>query len=220
MGEVQPAKLAAIEAFWDTKGHQAFNIVAWPDRAAQANRFALSVPEAGSFITHGRADAVVRGLKSFPKADQPPAIVVFYAFRIMVGLGLLMILEGLWGAVLWLGKGLERARLFLSFAAAMGPAGFVAVVAGWTTAEVGRQPYVVYGYLRTADAVSPVGAGPISVSLLVFLLVYATVFCVGALYILRLVAAGPVPIAQTSPAQGQRMPGSALAAAPDTEETP
>lgn len=217
VGEVQPAKLAAIEAFWDTKGHQAFNILAWPDRAAQANRFALSIPEAGSVITHGRADAVVQGLKAFAPKDQPPAAVVFYAFRIMVGLGLLMILEGLWGAFLWLRRGLERARLFLAFATAMGPAGFIAVVAGWTTAEVGRQPYVVYGQLRTADAVSPVGAGPISVSLLVFLLVYATVFCVGALYILRLVAAGPV--AQTPPAQGQRMPGSALAAVPDTEET-
>jgi cytochrome d ubiquinol oxidase subunit I len=219
VGEVQPAKLAAIEGFWDTKGHQAFNIVAWPDRTTQKNDFALSIPEAGSLITHGSADAVVKGLKAFPKADEPPAAVVFYAFRIMVGLGILMILEGLWGVFLWLRRGLEKARLFLSFAALMGPAGFIAVIAGWTVTEVGRQPYVIYGYLRTADAVSPVGAAQISISLLMFILVYAVVFCVGALYILRLVAAGPKALAQAEP-EGSRMPGSALGAALDVEDAP
>ncbi|MDB5460420.1 MAG: cydA [Caulobacteraceae bacterium] len=213
VGEVQPAKLAAIEAFWDTKAHQAFNIVAWPDRAAQGNRFAVSIPELGSWITHGRADAVVPGLKGFAPRDQPPAAVVFWAFRAMVGLGLLMILLGLWGAVLMLRGALERTRLFLWFCTAMGPAGFVAVVAGWTTAEVGRQPYVVYGLLRTADAASPVGAGPISISLLTFLVVYAAVFCVGALYILRLIGQGPAA-AQSRP-PGRHAPGSALGAALD-----
>ncbi len=99
VGEVQPAKLAAIEAFWDTKAHQAFNVIAWPDRDLQANRFALSIPELGSWITHGRADAVVPGLKPLGRQNQPPVAVVFWAFRVMVGLGLLMILEGLWGAV-------------------------------------------------------------------------------------------------------------------------
>ena len=191
VGEVQPSKLAAIEAFWDTKGHQAFNLVAWPDRQVQGNRFALSIPELGSWITHGRADAVVPGLKELGAANQPPVAVVFWAFRVMVGLGVLMILQGLWGAVLWLRGGLERTRLFLWFSTLMGPAGFVAVVAGWTTAEVGRQPYVVYGLLRTADAVSPVGAASISVSLLAFLILYAVVFCAGAIYILRLFGEGP-----------------------------
>ena len=218
VGEVQPAKLAAIEGFWDTKGHQAFNVIAWPDRALQGNRFALSIPEAGSFITHGRADAVVQGLKAFAPKDQPPAFIVFWAFRVMVGLGLLMILQGLWGGVLWLRGTLTRSRLYLMFCTAMGPAGFIAVVAGWTTAEVGRQPYVVYGQLRTADAVSPVGVGPISVSLLTFVIVYAVVFCVGALYILRLVAAGPKAVAETPPSATPRMPGSALAAAPEPDE--
>jgi cytochrome d ubiquinol oxidase subunit I len=213
VGEVQPAKLAAIEAFWDTKGHQPFNIAAWPDRSLQGNRFAVSIPELGSWITHGRADAVVPGLKAFAPRDQPPAAVVFWAFRVMVGLGLLMILQGLWGAVLLLRGALERCRPYLWFAAAMGPAGFIAVIAGWTVAEVGRQPYVVYGFLRTADAVSPVGAGPISISLLVFLIVYALVFCVGALYILRLIGQGPGVVPAEAPSSTPRPPGSALGAA-------
>ncbi len=218
VGEVQPSKLAAIEAFWDTKGHQAFNVVAWPDRSVQGNRFALSIPELGSWITHGRADAVVPGLKPLGRNNQPPVAVVFWAFRIMVGLGLLMILEGVVGVVLWLTGRLDRTRPYLAFATLMGPAGFVAVVAGWTTAEVGRQPYVVYGWLRTADAVGPVGAAQVSVSLLAFMIVYAVVFCVGALYILRLIAQGPVPEPERPPPA--RAPGSSLAAAHADEPGP
>lgn len=216
VGEVQPSKLAAIEAFWDTRGHQPFNVVAWPDRGLQGNRFALSIPELGSWITHGRADAVVPGLKDLGPKNQPPVAVVFWAFRVMVGLGLLMILEGLAGAVLWLTGRLDRAKPYLAFATLMGPAGFVAVIAGWTTAEVGRQPYVVYGWLRTADAVAPVGAAQVSLSLLAFLIIYAIVFCVGALYILRLIAEGPVPVVARPP-QHDRAPGSPLGAAPDME---
>jgi len=212
VGEVQPAKLAAIEAFWETKGHQAFNVVAWPDRDIQGNRFAISIPEFGSLITHGRADAVVQGLKPMGRANQPPVAVVFWAFRIMVGLGVLMILEGLWGAVLWSTGRLNRARLFLLYAMVMGPAGFAAVIAGWTTAEVGRQPFVVYGWLRTADAVAPVGAGEVSISLLAFLCVYALVFTVGVLYILRIVALGPEAAPSRPPPV--RPPGSPLGAAP------
>ncbi|HVY33905.1 MAG TPA: cytochrome ubiquinol oxidase subunit I [Caulobacteraceae bacterium] len=215
VGEVQPSKLAAIEAFWDTKSHQPFNIVAWPDRAAQANRFAISIPDVGSWITHGSKDAVVTGLKAYAPADQPPVAVVFWAFRVMVALGLLMIVQGLWGAWLWWRATLETARLFLWFSTAMGPAGFIAVVAGWTTAEVGRQPYVVFGHLRTVDAVSPVGAGPISASLLAFVIIYALVFCVGVLYILRLIGQGPAPGAVADPPSAPRSPGSALAAAPN-----
>ncbi len=216
VGELQPAKLAAIEAFWDTKAHQPFHIVAWPDRAIQGDRFDLEVPEVGSWITHGSADAVVHGLKELGPRNEPPVAVVFWAFRIMVGLGLLMILEGVAGAILWLTGRLDRTRLFLRFATLMGPAGFVAVVAGWTTAEVGRQPFVVYGWLRTADAVAPVGAAQVSLSLLAFLVIYAVVFCVGALYILRLMAEGPVLVAERpSP---DRAPGSPLGAAPGMDE--
>jgi cytochrome d ubiquinol oxidase subunit I len=151
-------------------------------------------------------------LKPLGRDEQPPVAVVFWAFRVMVGLGLLMILEGVAGVILWLTRRLDGSRPYLAFATLMGPAGFVAVIAGWTTAEVGRQPYVVYGWLRTADAVAPVGPGQVSLSLLAFLIVYAIVFCVGALYILRLMAEGPVP-ASRRPPQPDRAPGSPLGAA-------
>ncbi len=211
----QPTKLAAIEAFWDTKTHQAFHIAAWPDRSIAANRWELSVPSLGSLITAGSADAKVVGLKDFAPADRPPVFIVFWAFRVMVGLGVAMIGLGFWGAWLWWRGGPERSRLFLRAAVAMGPSGFIAVVAGWTVAEVGRQPWVIWHVMRTANAVSPIGRGEVSASLLAFMTVYAIIFTGGVLYILRLMAMGPVAIdAQPSARERVRAPGSPLAAAP------
>lgn len=215
VGRLQPAKLAAIEAFWDTRAGQPFHIVAWPDRAAEANRFELSIPGLGSWITAGDARATVKGLKDFPPGDRPPVTVVFWAFRVMVGLGLAMIGLGVWGAALWLRGGPERSRLFLRAATAMGPAGFVAVIAGWTTAEVGRQPWVVWGAMRTANAASPVSGGEVSASLIAFLVIYAVVFTAGALYILRILGQGPVHDGEAPLADLPRAPGSAMAAATD-----
>jgi cytochrome d ubiquinol oxidase subunit I len=216
--DVQPAKLAAIEAFWETRTEQPFHIVAWPDRAVAGNRWELAVPKLGSWITAGRADAEIRGLKSFAPQDRPPVFIVFWAFRLMVGLGVAMIGLGLWGAWLfWRNGGPQHSKLYLRACVAMGPAGFVAVIAGWIVAEVGRQPYVIYGVLRTADAVSPVTAGEVSVSLLAFIVVYAVVFTAGALFILRLIAAGP-SAADAEAVSGVRPPGYALGAAPGNPE--
>jgi cytochrome bd ubiquinol oxidase subunit I len=208
----QPAKLAAIEGFWDTKAAQDFHIVAWPDRARQRNDWQVSLPKLGSWITTGDANATLRGLKSFPRADQPPSIVVFWSFRVMVGLGLAMIGLGLWGAWLWQRRALERTRLFLRATILMGPAGFVAVIAGWITAEVGRQPWVVYGLMRTSAGVSPVTAHEVSTSLIGLLVVYAVIFTGAVLYMLRLMAQGPVP--DTSSPE-TRAPGTAFAAVPE-----
>lgn len=194
----QPAKLAAIEGFWPTRGEQPFHIVAWPDRARQKNDWEVSVPALGSWITTGDAKTVVRGLASFPREDQPPSAVVFWSFRVMVGLGVAMIGLGVWGLVLWRRGVLERTRLFLIATMMMGPAGFVAVIAGWTTAEVGRQPWVVYGLMRTAQGASPITSHEVSASLIGFLVVYAIIFSAGALYILRLIGEGPA-IAQAPP---------------------
>jgi cytochrome d ubiquinol oxidase subunit I len=212
----QPAKLAAIEAFWETRTEQPLHIAAWPDRKAEANRFELSIPKVGSLITAGSTAAEVKGLKAFAPQDRPPVAVVFWAFRIMVGLGAAMIGLGLWGAWLaWRKGGPENSRWFLRACVAMGPAGFVAVIAGWVVAEVGRQPYVVYGLLRTADAVSPVTAGEVATSLTAFIAVYAVVFSVGVLYILRLIAEGPAAGSQEPAPPDLRAPGSPLAKTPE-----
>lgn len=211
---LQPAKLAAIEAFWDTRTEQPFHIAAWPDRAIAGNRWEISIPKLGSLLTGGSTQAEITGLKAFEPQDRPPVAVVFWAFRLMVGLGLAMIGLGAWGAWLCWRSAPERSRLFLMAAVAMGPAGFVAVIAGWMVAEVGRQPWVIYGVLRTADAASPLLAGQVSLSLLGFLIVYAIIFSVGVLYILRLIAEGPVA-GSHEPVDDDRAPGSALAAMPE-----
>jgi cytochrome d ubiquinol oxidase subunit I len=220
--KVQPAKLAAIEAFWETRAGQAFHIVAWPDRAQARNDWELSIPKLGSLITAGHADAEIKGLTAFPPEDRPPVFIVFWAFRVMVGLGLSMIALGAWGVwLIWRTDGPERHPWFLRACVAMGPAGFVAVVSGWIVAEVGRQPYVVYGVLRTARAVSPIGAGEVSASLVGFMLVYAVIFSVGGLYILRLIAEGPQAAAVADAAEPPvkpRPPGYALGAAPEEPE--
>jgi len=210
----QPSKLAAVEAFWDTRAGQAFHIVAWPDRSIAGNRWEVSIPRLGSLITAGDANARIIGLKDFAPGDRPPVAVVFWAFRVMVGLGLAMIGLGLWGLLLWWRGGPERSRLFLRAATLMGPAGFIAVISGWTVAEVGRQPWVIWGVMRTANAVSPIGAHQVSVSLLAFMAVYATIFTGGVLYILRLMAAGPVVVERLEMAP-DRAPGTPFAAAPE-----
>jgi cytochrome d ubiquinol oxidase subunit I len=210
--KVQPVKLAAIESFWETRSHQPLHLVAWPDRAIEGNRWEISIPDVGSFITAGRSDAIVMGLKDVPPRDRPPVFLVFWAFRVMAGLGVAMAGLGIWGAWLWWRGGPERSKLYLRAAVAMGPGGFVAVIAGWIVAEVGRQPWVVTGVLRTADAVSPVGAGQVSASLLGFIVVYAIVFSGGALFILRLMAKGPAAAAEPPPGgEPERAPGSPLA---------
>ena len=213
----QPAKLAAIEAFWETRSGQAFHIVAWPDRDTASNRWEVSIPRLGSLITAGDANAEIKGLKAFAPQDRPPVFLVFWAFRVMVGLGVAMIGLGLWGGFrVWRG-GLAGDRWFLRATVAMGPAGFVAVVAGWVVAEVGRQPWVIYGLLRTTDAVSPVTRGEVSVSLLAFMTIYAVIFGVGVLYILRLMGEGPLaPFAALGTV---RPPGYALGAAPGDPPT-
>jgi cytochrome d ubiquinol oxidase subunit I len=209
---LQPTKLAAIEAFWNTRTEQPFHLVAWPDRATESNHFELSIPKIGSWITAGATSREVKGLKAFPPQDRPPVAVVFWAFRIMVGLGVLMIALGLWGAWLaWRKGGPETSRMYLRACVAMGPAGFVAVIAGWVVAEVGRQPWVIYGVMRTADAVSPVRAEQVSASLIAFLVIYAVVFTAGALYMLRLFGEGPAAGAAESPLNEPRAPGTPLA---------
>ncbi|MCR6644707.1 MAG: cytochrome d ubiquinol oxidase subunit II [Terricaulis sp.] len=151
----------------------------------------IGIPGIGSWFVTGDANAELHGLEHFAKADRPPVWITFWAFRVMVAMGMLMVLLGVWGVLAWALKRLDRSSLYHWALVAAGPSGFIAVLAGWVTAEVGRQPYVVYGVLRTADAVSPVSTASVATSLLFFMIVYAIVFSAGALYILRLMAKGP-----------------------------
>jgi cytochrome d ubiquinol oxidase subunit I len=208
--EHQPAKVAAMEGWWETRAGQPSILFALPDQDGERNRMEVAIPRIGSWVVAGDIDAELQGLDAFAPEDRPPVVWVFWAFRIMVGLGLAMIGIGLWGTWLWLRRGLERSRLFQLATVPMALSGFVAVLAGWISAEVGRQPYVVYGVLRTAEAVSPVADGQVAASLLVFMTVYAIVFTAGSLYILRLIAKGPGS-GELPPERGHRAPGSLLA---------
>jgi cytochrome d ubiquinol oxidase subunit I len=156
-------------------------------------------------------------MDSFPREDWPVVFLVFWSFRLMVGLGLLMIGLGAWGLWLWLRGRLETDRWFLRACVAMSPAGFLAVLSGWITAEVGRQPYVAYGVLRTAQAASPIGAGEVGTSLAAFMIIYAIVFTAGAIFIFRLLHEGPETAAGSEPPMGPRAPGTPLAKAPEDE---
>ena len=214
----QPLKLAAIEAYWKTGPDQAQSLVGIPDRQAGKTHAEVAIPGIGNLIQGVPREAVLKGLDSWPKEDWPVVGLVYWAFRIMVGLGLAMIGLGAWGAWRCWRGGPEHSPWFLRACVLMGPMGFVAVISGWIVTEVGRQPWVITGVLRTADAVSPVGAGQVSVTLLGFIAVYAVVFSAGALYILRLMAVGAGPH-EPAPDLEDRAPGSPMAAAPDEPES-
>jgi cytochrome d ubiquinol oxidase subunit I len=189
--EHQPAKIAAVEAHWETQRGAPLILFAIPDPKTESNSFEIAVPKLGSLILAHEWDGEVRGLKSFPPEDRPNPIIPFFAFRIMVGIGMIMIAVGVTGSVLWLMSRLWTTRWFLRALVWASPLGFVAVLSGWFVTEVGRQPWTVYGVLRTADAVSPVPGGIVLSSLILFVLVYGVVFGAGLYYILKLVQRGP-----------------------------
>ncbi len=187
----QPAKVAALEAHWQTGKDVPLILFAVPDPQAETNHYQIEVPHLGSLILTHEWDGEVKGLKDFKPEDRPNPIIPFFAFRIMVGIGLIMVAVGLIGAVLWLTGRLFETRWFLRALTWVSPLGFLAVLAGWFTAEVGRQPWTVYGILRTADAASPVPGGSVLASIVLFVLVYGVVFGAGVYYIIKLVRRGP-----------------------------
>ena len=198
--EHQPAKLAAIEAIWNTGPRVPLLLFAWPDEQAEANRYELGVPALGSVILKRDPNGVVRGLKDFPREDRPPVALPFFAFRAMVGIGLIMLAVVLCAAWLWWRGRLHDTPWFQKLCIACVPLGFLAVLLGWTTTEVGRQPWVVYGLMRTRDAVSPSLTGmDVLLSLILYGLVYCIIFGVGALFMARLMRAGPGGVAAGEP---------------------
>ncbi|HEY3698978.1 MAG TPA: cytochrome ubiquinol oxidase subunit I [Spongiibacteraceae bacterium] len=189
----QPAKIAALEGHWENRGEGLPLILfGWPDMAREETRYAVEVPYLGSLILTHTLNGTIAGLKEFAPADRPNATIIFWSFRIMVGMGLLMILLGLWGFLQRIRNKLYESRALWHFALWMGPAGLIALLAGWYTTEIGRQPWVVYGLMRTADAVSNHNLATLVTSLTLFVAVYIFVFGAGIWYLLRLVAKGPI----------------------------
>jgi cytochrome d ubiquinol oxidase subunit I len=198
----QPVKIAAMEAHWDGSKPGALVLFAWPDEKAETNRYEIAIPKGASLILRHDPDALFKGLKDVPPADRPPVVPVFFAFRIMVGVGLLMIAIGWLGALLWWRGTLVTARWYLWPVANAWWLGFVAVIAGWVVTESGRQPWLAYGILRTADAISPVTASQVAATLALFVLVYGVVFAMGIYYINRLIDRGPEGRAAEPPESG------------------
>jgi cytochrome d ubiquinol oxidase subunit I len=188
----QPVKIMAVEGHFQSHPEGApLYLFGLPDQAAQTIRFPVAVPQLGSLLLEHDPDAPMAGLDTVPLEDQPPVAIVFWSFRIMVALGMLMALLGAWSLLGRWRKKLYDWRGLHRFALLMGPMGFIAVICGWVTTEVGRQPWVVYGLLRTRDAVSPIAAPAVTGSLLAFVVVYFTVFAAGTVYILRLMGHAP-----------------------------
>lgn len=213
VGEHQPVKLAAMEAHWRDDGEPGVPLVlfAVPNERMERNDHEIAIPRLGSVILTHSLDGEIQPLTAVPRSERPPVKPVFYAFRVMVGLGVLMLLLTL--ASLWAWR---RGRLFdsnwlLDGWRWMSPAGFVAILAGWYVVEIGRQPYVVYGLLRTSDAVSPnIAAAAVLTSLIVYATAYAVVFGAGAWYLRKLLKIGPVKQPPKDTDGGEKTPARPL----------
>ncbi len=190
--DYQPVKFAAIEGRWNTEQPASEVLIGIPDEAAETNHYAISIPVLGSLIASMRLDSKEVGLTDFPAQDRPPVAIPFFSFRIMVGCWVIMVLIAWFGSYLIHKERIEQNPLllwatFLSF-----PLPFIAILSGWVTAEVGRQPWVVYGVLRTANAMTPFLTSRVAaISLAVYCVVYSFIFAFGTFYIYRLLRAGP-----------------------------
>jgi cytochrome d ubiquinol oxidase subunit I len=211
--EHQPVKIAAMEAHWDGSKPADLVLFGWPDEKQERNHAEISIPKLGSVIIKHDPNGLFPGLKDFKPEDRPPVVPIFIMFRVMVGIGLLLIAIGLTGVFLWWRKRLFATRWFLYPLRYCWPLGFIAILAGWMVTEIGRQPWVAYGILRTADATSPVAASTVAVSLLLFVLVYCVVFSIGILYIYKMLGKGPKQIAP----QPESMPNRPLSAGQATK---
>jgi cytochrome d ubiquinol oxidase subunit I len=189
--QYQSIKVAAMEAHWDSGKPGDFHIFAWPDEKVGVNRLELSIPRGASLILTHHMNGLFPGLNSVPASQRPPVAIVFFSFRIMLAIGLFMIAAALLGAFLWWRGTLFETRWYLRVMAQCWWLGFVAVIAGWVVTESGRQPWIVQGMLRTADATSPVPGATIAGTLALFVIAYGVVFSFGIYYINRLITQGP-----------------------------
>lgn len=190
LSSTQPTKLAAMESHWVTSNHVPMNLVMWPDTESESNAVeALSVPDGLSLLAHYSAEATVKGLKEYAPQDRPPVLPIFLSFRTMVGLGFLFLAVAI---VAYLKRDqVEASPWFLKTLPWLIPLPYVANQLGWTIAEVGRQPWIVYGMMRTSDAVSPIAPSQVAVSLVGFILVYSALGFVDFFLLRRFALLGP-----------------------------
>jgi cytochrome bd ubiquinol oxidase subunit I len=190
--EYQPAKIAAIEGRYDTQRPTPLTVFGIPDDADATMRYAIEIPDLGSLILTHSWNGVIKGLKEWPADQRPPVAPPFFAFRIMVGIGLIMLAVVIVGEIMRLSGRLWTSRWFLGLLELVSPFGFFAVLAGWITTEVGRQPWTVYGLLRTADSVSPSLTGAnVAVSLALYVVVYLIMFPTGIAFMAGIARRGP-----------------------------
>ncbi|BBU95696.1 cytochrome ubiquinol oxidase subunit I [Providencia rettgeri] len=188
----QPVKVAAMEGHWENKPGEATPLILFgiPNQEKEKTEYAIEIPYLASLILTHSIDKQVPALKEYAPEDRPNVFMVFWSFRVMVGLGLLMIAAGVWGLWLRYRKNLYESKTFLRFMFLMAPSGLIAILAGWFTTEIGRQPWVVYGLQRTSDAVSAHGEMHMSISLIAFFVVYGGVFGIGYMYMMKLIRKG------------------------------
>jgi cytochrome bd ubiquinol oxidase subunit I len=189
----QPAKLAAIEAHWETNKDKGadFVAVAFPDMQAEKNRFEISIPNALSLLVTHSFNGRVPGLKEFPREDRPNVPLLFWAFRVMVGIGFGLLVVMAWALLLWRKGRLFESRPFLRTLLIIHPLGFLAVELGWITTEAGRQPWLVYNLMRTSEGVSPIAPGNVVWSLSLFVLIFLLVGGSYFYYVLKTLRLGP-----------------------------
>ncbi len=187
----QPAKVAAMEGNWDHTTNAPLYLFGWPDQKAEETKYGITIPGGASWVLTGDVNGEIPNLKSFAPEDRPPVAWVFWSFRVMVGLGMLMIFIGAVSAVQYFRGKLFESRWLHGWWMLMMPSGFVALLAGWFVTEIGRQPWTAYGVIRTAESVSPAILGPqVAWSLLAFVVMYTFVFGAGSYYILKLIGKG------------------------------
>jgi len=189
----QPLKLAAMEAHWETNigGGAPFALIALPDMEAENNLLSIDIPDGLSLLVTHSLEGRVQGLKEFPKKDRPNVFILFWSFRLMVVIGFVLLLVMMWAAVLWRGGRLYHHRPFLRTLLVLHPLGFFATELGWVTNEVGRQPWLVYNLMRTAEGVSPIPAGNVLWSLTLFLVIFIVVGTSYFYYVLKALRTGP-----------------------------
>jgi cytochrome d ubiquinol oxidase subunit I len=208
----QPAKIAAIEGHFEPERGAPLILFGLPDMAAHETKYKLEIPKLGSLILTHEWDGEVPGLNEWSPRDWPDAPVVFWSFRVMVGLGLLMLGLGAFGLYCRWRRRLYDSPWLHRAAVLMAPAGFLAVLSGWITTEVGRQPFTVYGLLRTQDSASPINAPAVGTSLVAFIVAYFAVFGLGVYYALRLAMKTPsAGVTGPEAEKPVRPPGKALA---------